>query len=87
MARRHPLARWFQEHTPEQGAQLCKLAKTSRPYLRHVIAGRRSLSLEMKLELEIAASTIDKSFESLNVGGMDTMDRYEARYSKVVLSD
>lgn len=60
MARRpHPLTKWFRAHTAAQNAQLVKLAKTSRPYLRHVTAGRRALSLELAIALEIAAVEVD----------------------------
>lgn len=79
MSRVHPLTKWFRAHTPEQRAQLVKLAKTSRPYLRHVTAGRRALSLELKLELEIAACKIDGKQDTLDVGGFVALAHYDKR--------
>lgn len=83
MPRVHPLSKWFKAHTIEQGAQLCKLAKTSRPYLRHVTAGRRSLSLELKCELEIAARQIDHTADNgriLDLGGQSTLYKLLDRF-------
>lgn len=60
MAKAHPLKTWFRQHTSAQRAELAKRAKTSLPYLRHVIAGRRALSPELAIRLEAASVRIGR---------------------------
>lgn len=82
MARLHPLTKWFRAHTKAQKAELIKRAKTSSAYLFHVVAGRRHLSLELKLELEIAARQIDGKVW-LELGGLDAIIDYQTRLAAV----
>lgn len=79
MPRLHPLTKWFRSHTKAQKAELIKEAGTSSAYLFHVVAGRRALSLELKMELEIAAVRIDKK-PLLSLGGFGAVEKYSERF-------
>jgi hypothetical protein len=55
MALKHPLTCWMKKHSPEQFSRLASLAGTSIPYLRHVMAGRRRLTIDMAIKLDRAS--------------------------------
>jgi hypothetical protein len=49
---------WLDIATPTQARQFAKAAKTSVPHLRHIAAGRRSVSAEMGQRLAAASKTL-----------------------------
>jgi len=50
--------KWLNVATPDQAKALAKAAKTSVPHLRHIAAGRRSVSAEMGQRLSAASKTL-----------------------------
>jgi len=52
------LRAWFNAHTPDQARELARRAGTSVPYLRHCIAGRRKLSAELAMQLDMASTSM-----------------------------
>lgn len=52
------IAKWLRLATPDHARKLAKAADTSVPHLRHIAAGRRSVSAEMAQRLAHASESL-----------------------------
>jgi len=55
---KNAIAKWLRLATPDNARQLAKVADTSVPHLRHIAAGRRSVSAELAQRLAHASRTL-----------------------------
>jgi transcriptional regulator with XRE-family HTH domain len=55
---KNAIAKWLQLATPALARQLAKAADTSVPHLRHIAAGRRSVSAELAQRLAHASKSL-----------------------------
>lgn len=67
------LKKWLREASNEQRAKLAKLAGTSRMYIRHVAAGRKTGTAEFAAKIERASEKIEN--ERANYLGMIAIRR------------
>jgi plasmid maintenance system antidote protein VapI len=55
---KNAIAKWLRLATPNDARALAKAADTSVPHLRHIAAGRRSVSAELAQRLAHASETL-----------------------------
>lgn len=55
---KNAIAKWLRLATPDNARALAKAADTSVPHLRHIAAGRRSVSAELAQRLAHASRTL-----------------------------